>query len=567
MAYIYQKEEEENNPQGGMVAKPLGQESAMITGSQKQAPGSPSSSGSFTNLQSYLDANSGNRMGEQVAGRIKELGDKSASAQGEVENAYKSRADQKVIRADDGLFNEVKADPTKVAADENKLNSFAKLRDARYTGPKNLADESDLYQKGYEKTQASANAATQIAADEGGRKAFLDQQYGSGAGRYDYTSGMKKLDNLLIQNDLGARKQLEDARVYAKDAQTKGFEELQKRLNQYSTGLSAETDQTRAKARDTVGINEAGNWTDTSYHNSLKGDLATRATAANQQKAAEVTAGAERFKTRQLTDSDKAVSGLTNGRQVYGAELERYVKAQADADTNSIAKGSELAKIQALSKLANVGQSIFNDPSRVGTFDPTKNLAYDRQGAEIDVNGRAKNYMDTLWGTKVNAPSGGAFREGGPQDPAAMVSLPVAMQQHKAAAEKALGYRDPNSGVLSNTFKPYVINYNKILDQIEGLQKAHHYDDVIGGGKGPESLAGSSRMEFDGKSAPAVPLLDHLGLEAPKGTPPIALPPALPPELLPPAPAISYTDLVNSIPDKIKSGKKANGSATSGGLY
>jgi hypothetical protein len=48
----------------------------------------------------------------------------------------------------------------------------------------------------------TAYQTTNTTKDAPGRQAYLQQEYGAKAGRYNYTKGQQKLDNLLIEKTL-----------------------------------------------------------------------------------------------------------------------------------------------------------------------------------------------------------------------------------------------------------------------------------------------------------------------------------------------------------------------------
>lgn len=262
MAYdLFNKQDEEQNQPVPGQPQALGAESPVISGNTPQSAGKPSQSGSFTNLNSYLDANKSLGFGQQVAGQVTGEVAKAGEAQQQAESGFKTAADQGAVQKDDSLIGRVNTDPQSITANQGDLSSWEKMRDANYSGPKNLVDTS-YYQPAQQQTQRAYDIAQQTK-DEGGRKAYLASLYGpQGSQRKaDYTAGQQKLDNLLIQQDPESKTAFQNAWGQAQAQQNK-FTDLNAALNQYAQQRQGETSATRAAARGALGINDAGNYLD-----------------------------------------------------------------------------------------------------------------------------------------------------------------------------------------------------------------------------------------------------------------------------------------------------------------
>lgn len=258
--YFGQQEEDQQGQQQsqqGQNQQSLGSESPVVTGSEPSS-GAKTSSGSFTNLQSYLDANKGLNFGQEVAGKVQNQITGAEKAQQAAATGFKSAADQGSVAKNTDLLNSVRTDATSVVGDQSKKAEFEKMRDASYQGPMNLVDKTELYNPAAQATDKAYQTAQQTK-DEGGRKAFLQQEYGSGAGRYGYNSGMQKLDNLLIQQDPGSKQAFAQTQQNAANAKN-AFGTMKTDLNQYAQGKKQETAATRKSALDTLGLDDQGNW-------------------------------------------------------------------------------------------------------------------------------------------------------------------------------------------------------------------------------------------------------------------------------------------------------------------
>lgn len=258
MAVDFFNQEENKDEQGqpnAQAAQPkqIGGESAVIQADGAQGgAGKPSSSGNFTSLNSYLDANKDQNFGSQVAGSIGDQIGSAEAAQKTADTGFRGQVDKNTVQSDKSMLGQLDTDPTKV-----DQSGFEKQRDASYQGPKHLVD-TDLYQPAQKATDSAAAIAEQTK-DEGGRKAYLNQQYGAGAGNYGYSSGQQKLDNLLIQQDPNAKAQFLANQQRAASAKNQ-FGLLNSALDTYAQKGQQTTAGTRAAARGAIGLDDQGNW-------------------------------------------------------------------------------------------------------------------------------------------------------------------------------------------------------------------------------------------------------------------------------------------------------------------
>lgn len=404
-------------PQISPSSTPLGPEGSVISGNQPAQQGaSGQGSGTFTNLQSYLDANKGRNFGEQVAGKVQGEVNKAYDAESQADTGFRNLSDQGTTRSDQNLLGQVKSDPNALANNQDQYNSWLKQRDAKYSGPNNLVDTQY-----YNPTQQALTRAQEVAKateDEGGRKAYLQEQYGSGVGRNDYTSGMQNLDNLLISQDPNSKAAFQSARDSAKNAGDQ-FSTLNSALSAYAGQNSAATADARKQARDTIGIDDAGN-----YNNG--GQIGTDVGALDQNVAARKGVLADEHKAldpigqmtniSQLNDQQRKMTGLNDSQfsgfnlkpgnmgsyepyyasmrqapgDFYRVNAGNYSSFVNDNDVNrsSVASQDQTARIQALSKLAGIDQNFISDPSQAGKYTNGDLYNYDKGGFLTSVNGQ-----------------------------------------------------------------------------------------------------------------------------------------------------------------------------------
>lgn len=476
MAYDFfeeQDQQEDANKQQqetGMVA--LGPEGNTISEAKapQGQPGAGTSSGSYTNLNSYLDANKSLGFGGKVAEKVQGEIDTAQGAQATGSAAFKQKADEGSVDLDQGLEESVRNDATQVVGDQGKFSDFLKARDAEYKGPRNFVDDTDAFRT-TDDAQRKAASTAQAAGSEGGRQALLDNWYGSGAGRNDYTGGQKKLDNLLIQNDPASReafaKTSENAAKTAQD-----YDSLKSQLSAYAGGKKSSTEAARARARGAVGIDEAGNF------------LATDATRGNAGAAQDLVEGIdERVASRRadlaglrgtldplrgqkwlkdlspaqlekmgvdLSQIDQGVNLIPNenlgsyapyyqGYKVDPGYLYQkdpgaldYLNFTADSalSRDTVSNQSELAKLNALAQLAGKENTFIGDPSVVGSqesaplygFQGSKfssDVAAGRQAFQNELAAVRDKYRNAEAGHQNTVNSGGlgSSDSGGVTDP------------------------------------------------------------------------------------------------------------------------------------------------------
>lgn len=266
MAVVYQTDEEEKKKTGeaqgqGVLAQGnlLGEEpeqelttgggdSSMVQGSggasSAQRQGG-SSSGSYTNLQAYLDANRNDDIGGRVTGAIQGEVDQAKQAQATAGQGFKQKVDESRIGTDQSLLDRIKQDARSVTGSEADKTAFQKMRDAQYKGPSSLTETEDLFNPAYKESKEAQDQLQAMKSLEG-RKAYLKQQSGP-----QYSKGMGKLDNLLLQNDPNSRAAFQNLQ-----SQNQGFEsdydKLLSELGDYAGKAKTDTEGTKNAALEAL---------------------------------------------------------------------------------------------------------------------------------------------------------------------------------------------------------------------------------------------------------------------------------------------------------------------------
>lgn len=165
---------------------------------------SPTSSGSFTNLQQYLDTNQpqATQLGQQLGGQIAQKSNDATSAINDASNNFRQQVDQNTVKLDPTLQNKAISDPANFVNSAD-FDKFSKILGGTYTGPTSLAS-TDLYAPTAQKV-ADATVSGQLADTSGGRMELLRERSASSP----YSNGGVSLDQMLVQNTDPARQAVE----------------------------------------------------------------------------------------------------------------------------------------------------------------------------------------------------------------------------------------------------------------------------------------------------------------------------------------------------------------------
>lgn len=473
-----QKKEDDQQTAGSPEQQPGGQqisgESAVVRGNEPaQAPGSQGQgSGQFTNLQSYLDVNADRKFGQEVAGKAQQTVDQAGKAQETADTGFRQKVNSNAIDLDQNLLSEAQRDPNAVVSTADKFQNFQKMRDAQYGGPKNLVDTED-YSPASTATDR-ARETSEMTQSEGGRKAYLDQEYGSGVGRYDYTPGMKKLDNLLIQNDQGSREAFQGVQKGAADVQDR-FGTLKNTLAQYADQRAAATQGARTATRGMLGLDENGTI------NKDKGALAdtlhsaeARVKDLNTQHDTTLAS----YKNA-LAGKDNATLqklGVNQGQQLFGLDptSKAFLTDSGQANINTGATKEQQLRMAALSKLAGVDNTFLPDANAAGSYDPGASVKFEGKLLNDQAAARAAAYNDKVNTKNRVFNTGGFDPDSGNPTGHTMESLTDALAR---TGKMANFYSQIPGGDTYNAYQ-----YSKLLNELKSLQESSGYNNTIGGG-------------------------------------------------------------------------------------
>ena len=350
------------------------------------APKPVKNSGSWTNLNSYLDANkdSAQQMGNTVATKISDQGTKTAGLITDSKNDFTSKADAGTISnlsgAKDDATSIVGAAKGNVAGNQitsDQINRFKDISNAAYKGPADLSG-SDYYATAAENLTKANNYKNSATTDEG-RFGLLEEFFA----RPTYSQGQKNLDNLLIQGNSDAKNAIQGSAQGLAGLQT-AFDDANNYATNLAAGRTSASNDANAFARNNLISNR------TARTEEVDADLANIQNQWSNEynDYNQLLSGYDGGKLV-LTPEQAARLNLTkgSGQGIYnllnGVPASNYLDLAA-YDANKVVSKDQFAQLAALDQLANQfgGNSIskFSDPNLAGTLDLTNNFNASRFG-------------------------------------------------------------------------------------------------------------------------------------------------------------------------------------------
>ena len=322
-------------------------------GTQKQGSG-------FVGLDQYMNANKGNKFGNQFTGKVQGSVDTAKQTLNQSADAFSNASNQGATKWNDvqgqvkGIVDNAGDATTK--EDAAKVQGFA---NAKYQGPENFLGTAYGTQ-----AQGSVQKASQQAKalqSEGGRFALLDQYFG----RPQYNMGQKSLDNLLVQSAPGVAARAQNIGTQAKQVSATAGQKNQELDNLAAANRQATLDASK-QTKDYLGQAKTGFETDL---NKRYSDYTAANDAYNSALRNDVSDDA-------LGADTLGLYGLNEGQDLYNVNLGNYIQDNPQDSKGQFASDADYARYLALSQLAG--------------DDPTTLLADDRANAGTAVGmGRA----------------------------------------------------------------------------------------------------------------------------------------------------------------------------------
>lgn len=393
MAFVADQDEEQQQqagqPQqagpvlGAPAAAPAqggGQAPAASSGKPKQ-----SRSGSFMNLNNYLQANQGNdaQMGQAVRGAVDNQAGNATRALGGMQQEATQQIDRGTVRQDATVQDAIKTSPTQFKNNEDLTNKFQQQYNASYAGPQSATDV-----RSYGDTrQAFEKVRGLVGASQGGYQG-AQNLVGQTFRNPSYTQGQRSLDSFILGGGKQGQQALQGIKKDYGDFDG-NFSNAENQINAAAQTARATTDATKKAVRDAVTAKDqefAG------YFDQVEKTAGDKTKA--QQDLYQKAVGGDVASLKQLTGLDEAT---INSLKSQNYEFSNMAKAGSAYGLGDLADKSKVENYQSLMSL--IGKS----PAR--NFDPAggKDASFDTTQAEVakQLPGLTNEIQSALSGAKT----------------------------------------------------------------------------------------------------------------------------------------------------------------------
>lgn len=341
---------------------------ANVPGQEGNSPSKDAkSSGQYSNIQSYLDANKSqaDQMGQRITGDVSQKADDATQKIG----AFETQAPKIDAYDPNAALGKVT-----ILSDEEKTNYKTMKQTGGYTGPQTVDQVT-----GYGDMTKSAQAASQDvknAGSETGQQQLLKQTYA----RPQYSAGENRLDQVLLQNSAGSKSNLEGlAQKYS------GLDQMLSGAQQ-KVGEAVNSANTQALANK-----QAFNPAETKYRNDLINPIQQRADQTYQYNQLAGDRIKDDASDYILSDETLAALNLTPGQTIFDLNIGNYVTPdKAQVGMNNVATADERSRYAAL-------QALLDDPTMTQiTADgkAIKPVSFDQQNFNKDLTKKEAQYKD-----------------------------------------------------------------------------------------------------------------------------------------------------------------------------
>lgn len=430
---------------GGAGVASTGSSASGSPGGANPAPAStpkPSSSGSWTNLDSYLGANAdqATSMGQQIAQSVNNAGNQAQTDVNNLSSNFTADVNKNVVNQNPDAVNTAISDASALTAGQTlsaeDQQAFNQQANASYSGPTDVTSYN-----GYNQAQQDVNAATQKAAatkTEAGRATLLNDQYGN-TSQYGYTLGENNLDQLLLQNSGGAQAALEpladqwsSLNGAINNSVQNGAQEVQTAQNTNQATAAAATnalDTTTQNFQDQINTGLA--------------NLQQTDSASYQQILNDIQNGG-------LTASDQEVLGIdpTQHNYLQNSSFNTYFTPGAAPTLATYATGDQYAEAEALAQLAGQQTSPYLSPATIaqaGTAETTPAYTFNNKQYNSDQTAAQSEYNSAQSFLLNEMNQGFTTAQGTPQTNWGFSSIPDAVNKLNQVIA-SWGGSDPGSG-------------------------------------------------------------------------------------------------------------------------
>lgn len=401
MAFKVQQEEDENKPaeQPGMAPPEVAGGSASAPTAPAAAAPKPASSGRFTNIQKYLQANTGagNKIAGQIGQKVGQQNEQFQKAVGETEGVKgQLEAERQRIAQAGQMAQQVQQDPTKLVQDPNQLQAFTQLRTGQTATPQIQQQAQNVLgtaQSQLGKVQELAG----LTGTEGGRFELLRQALA----RPTYTRGQQRLDQLLLQTEGGqALGNLQRQTAEQAAAGQQAYTGAEQAINKGITDVGSQAKTAQEQLLKTLGVMDDPT-TDVNEATGAMGNLQQQLQAQRKQVIEKSNQDVEALKQAaakgEFTPDMLKQLGLGAGQGLYNVNLADYIKPSFAADAvteQNVANPEQLARYQALAQLSGVSPDYLKQ-AQIGTA-PQMDLGVNQQNLQAALQGAQNQYREAV---------------------------------------------------------------------------------------------------------------------------------------------------------------------------
>lgn len=277
------------------------------------------------------------------------------------------------------FLDSVTADPTAAVNNQDVYNQFVNARDANYSGPTFLTGQTDLQQQASNYQQQA-----QQAQNENGRFGLLKQMFYNPG----YSSGQQSLDNLMLQANPDQIKQLQTAQTGANKL-TGNINQAVNQAGADATNYQNEAQNISGQAKSAIGTQTqdptSSAWSGTGALGNLISSVNNQIPVAQQQMADKYSQLQQDFSNNKLSPTEMARAGIDQSQT-----LTNLFNGMSGLNNNTGNKTAFNEVLQSLNGGSVDPNAVYNYGTSLGNYVGPNNFQYNANNvASAD---QASNY-------------------------------------------------------------------------------------------------------------------------------------------------------------------------------
>lgn len=400
MAVVFEedkdKKDENQQTAGGMPQTGGGGQVASTAMSRQQE-----GSGQAPNIRKYIQANQGgaSQLTEGLQEQAQKQSENLQKGLSSSRQAFEQQAGElegKLGEQGQQTSQMAFKDPQAILQDQQRLDEFKRLQSQGYQDQIGQTAQ-DLTP--YQQQQQALQSAGQMAGTESGRFQMLQQTFG----KPSYSQGQQRLDQLLLQGDPTASRDLQYNINQMAQQAGQGIGQFSEEQQARLAALQDLSGQRASEIENMLqfGTDAEGLEADLSGRGlrDIQSDLESRLQDIQATAPQEADALRERLAANQLFDRDLSVLGLDPGQRLYDVDLAKYMnQSNFNPSIANISQQDEFARYQALRQLAGDQEAdLFGGATEVGGFKPYE---YDTEALRQAIANRESSVNELFAETK-----------------------------------------------------------------------------------------------------------------------------------------------------------------------